>query len=186
VHANETQCNGKGNGHRAISQRDAILCVAVKRLRRRLGSGEPVSDGPLIAEQGCAPRPRQSAAGRNGCAAPCLSRSCRAGPPAPCPHTARHGPGRFGPARPGYFFVGRTGRSPTRHRARNLRWSVCISAVPSPAKRSTSASKANWGRCCGFDEARFTPAVRYAARSTIGASATPGSPKRHDLTPVLC
>jgi hypothetical protein len=26
---------------------------------------------------------------------------------------------------------------------------------------------------------------RYAARGTIGASATPGSPKRYDRTPVL-
>ncbi len=151
----------------------------------RLGSGEPVSDRPLIGAIFAPSAPATKRSRREQMRRRCFLRSCRAGPPAPCPHTARHSPGRFGPARPGYFFVwggGTAGGSPTGSLRGALRWRVCISAVRSRAKRSTSASKANWGRCCGFDEARFVPVIRCAAGSTIGASATLGSAKRHELT----
>ena len=127
-------------------------------------------------------RPRQSAAGGNGCAVDVFSGRAGRVPQPPVPTPLGIAPvGLVQPGR-GTSLCGAAGGSPTGSLPGALRWRVCISAVRSRAKRSTSASKANWGRCCGFDEARFVPVVRCAAGSTIGASATLGSPKRHDLT----
>ena len=118
---------------------------------------------------------------------PFLFTTCRAGPPAPCPHTARHNPGRFGPARPGYFFVwerpqGRvTYKGRLRFIAADVRLLHCKHDIPSdfPLIRSGAAgefsrkSSSLRGRtrnlCCTACIVVSPPAIPWA-RSAAGSS----------------